>query len=127
MMKSIGLLLGVVVLCIAACGSDAAKAPTQPDPAAGSGGSSNSNGALPSCEASCPGVLAAKCSHGPVSQDDCVSGCQAIRASKCAAEYAALFQCGGAKPVYSCDANGQVSLMGCDSAAAQLYSCLAKG
>jgi hypothetical protein len=29
--------------------------------------------------------------------------------------------------VYSCDANGQVSLMGCDSAAAQLYACLAKG
>jgi hypothetical protein len=126
MLKPIVLLLAVVLLCVAACGSDASKSPAPSDPAAGSGGSNN-NTALPSCEATCPGVLAAKCSHGPVSQDDCVSGCQAVRASKCAAEYAALFQCGGAKPVYSCDPNGQVSLSGCDSAAAQLYTCLAKG
>jgi hypothetical protein len=127
MQKSIGPLLAVMLLCLAACGSSNSNAtPTQPGSTAGSGGSA-SGSMLPSCDATCPGVLAAKCSHGPVSQADCVSGCQTVRASKCAPEYDALFQCGGAKPVYSCDPNGQVSLSGCDSAAALLYTCLAKG
>jgi hypothetical protein len=126
MTKTIGLLLGVFVLCLAACGGDASNGtPAQPDPDAGTV-NDTSDTTLPSCDATCPGVLGAKCLHGPVSQDDCVSGCQYVRASKCAAEYAALFKCGGAKQVYSCDPNGQVSLNGCDSAAGLLYSCLAK-
>jgi hypothetical protein len=122
MIKTLGL-LGVVVLCLAACGGDDSSATSQqPTPMADGGGSE-----LPSCEASCPGVLGAHCSHGPVSQPDCVSGCQSVRASKCAAEYDALFECGGAHPAYSCDPDGQVSLSGCDKVAALLYACLAKG
>jgi hypothetical protein len=108
------------MLCLLACGGGNSSAATAAG-AAGSGG-----GALPSCDAVCPGVLSAKCSHGPVSQSDCVSGCQSVRASKCAAQYDALYQCGGATPRYACDSGGQVILAGCDSAAAMLYACVAK-
>jgi hypothetical protein len=126
MQKPIRPLLAMLLLCVAACGgSDSNATPSQAGSAAGSGGNASPS-TLPSCDATCPGVLGAKCMHGPVSQADCVSGCETVRASKCAAEYDALYQCGGAKPTYSCDPNGQVSLSGCDSAAAAMYTCLSK-
>jgi len=68
----------------------------------------------------------AHCSGGPTSQADCVSGCKAVRNSKCLAQYQALYNCGGgSNPSYSCLSNGQVSLKGCDDKATALYSCLA--
>lgn len=89
-------------------------------------GSGGSGSGLPSCDALCPGVLNAHCTGGPTSQADCVSGCQAVRNSKCLAQYQALYECGGgSNPTYSCLSNGQVSLRGCDDKAMALYSCLA--
>jgi hypothetical protein len=85
-----------------------------------------SEGSLPSCAESCPGVLAVKCSRGPVDQADCESGCEVIRASACVPQYEAMLECGGAKPSYACDDTGQVVLSRCDDESAALYSCLAK-
>jgi hypothetical protein len=96
------------------------------DSGSNAGDDENEAGTLPSCAATCPGVLAAKCSHGPVDQADCVSGCETVRASACAPEYQALYDCGGTKPSYACDATGQVTLSGCEPKSAALYSCLAK-
>lgn len=116
MLKTVGSLFAM--MCLVACGGDA------DDPQAGETGADAAT--LPSCDALCPAVLAAKCTHGPVDQTDCVSGCMSVRASACASEYNALYECGGAKPIYSCDATGQVSLKNCDSKAALLYACVAK-
>jgi hypothetical protein len=114
--------LGASVLALACGGSGGGMA--------GDGGTLGGNGGsgsgLPSCDALCPGVLKAHCTGGPTSQADCVSGCQAVRNSKCLAQYQALYNCGGgSSPTYSCLSNGQVSLKGCDDKATALYSCLA--
>jgi hypothetical protein len=106
----------LALVCLAACGGD--SEPTAAEADAGKG--------LPSCASTCPGVLGAMCSHGPVSQQDCVDGCESVRASACLPEYRALFSCGGATPVYACDAAGQVILKGCNAEGALLYACLAK-
>jgi hypothetical protein len=112
--KSVCLLAVSAGLC--ACG----------DSSSGGDKEDDEKGTLPGCAAECPEILAAKCSHGPVSQADCVGGCEAVRASACTAENEALYACGGAKPRYVCSAAGQVSLSGCDKEGAALYSCLAR-
>ena len=111
--------LGVAVLVFASCSSDESGG-TVPD----SGGATKYDAStLPSCASLCPAVLAPHCTQGPVSQDDCVSGCEFIRMSKCADKYLDLANCGGAQPVYGCDGNGQTIIVGCESASAALYAC----
>ena len=109
-------LLGMGALLATACGSDSTGSPA-PD--------SSMPGTLPSCDSLCPAVLAAKCPQGPVSQADCVSGCETIRAGKCADKYRAVYDCGGAHPVYACDAQGRTTTVGCESLMAALYECAA--
>src|SRR5437868_1881679 len=99
-----------LVLFVAACGSDSSGG--TPNDAGGQGNDAN---ALPSCDAICPAVLAPKCPQGPISQSDCVGGCEAIRASKCLDKYVALYACGGAGSVYACDAMGRTTVVGCES------------
>jgi hypothetical protein len=109
----------VGVLCImSACGGDDSKAPA-------SGPSSDAAASTPSCDAVCPAVLAAHCAAGPVNQADCVSGCQSIRAGKCADKYAALLDCAGSNPTFSCTSSGMVTVAACDTLGTALYSCLA--
>ncbi len=93
----------------------------------GDGGTTTGGDNLPSCEAICPPVVAAHCSHGPATNADCVSGCQAILAGTCNAQYHTLYQCAGATPVYTCDASGLVTVVGCETSQAALSSCLAGG
>lgn len=115
----------VLVVCLGllgACGSDSSGSKNGTSPEGGTGGGSNSG--LPTCDATCPGVLAAKCTSGPTSQSDCVSGCEAVRMSQCAAQYGALYTCGGSSPKYNCTSAGQVGLVGCDSQTAALWKCL---
>ena len=111
------------VVLIAACGSDGGSKSGSSNEG-GVGGSGSTSSDLPSCESTCPGVLAAKCASGPVSQSDCVSGCETVRASACAAQYRALYTCGGATPSYKCTSLGQVGIAGCDDQTNALWSCL---
>jgi len=104
-------LFGIAALFVAACGSDDSGTPGK------------DASTLPSCDSLCPAVLAAKCTQGPVSQDDCISGCETIRAGKCADKYWALYECGGAHAVYACDSAGRTVVVGCESASAALYAC----
>jgi hypothetical protein len=96
------------------------------DSGSDAGDKDDEQGSLPSCAESCPPVLAAKCSHGPVDQADCESGCETIRASTCVPLYEAMIACAGAKPRYTCDDLGQVTPSDCEDEIAALYSCLAK-
>src|SRR5688572_15404691 len=112
-------LLGAALFA-AGCSSDSSTGtPTD------GGGSGNDAGSLPSCDALCPAVLAPKCSQGPVSQSDCVGGCQAIRASKCLDKYVVLYECGGANAVYACDSMQRTTVVGCESLMDALYTCMA--
>jgi hypothetical protein len=111
---------GALVLFVAACGSDSSGGTPTDGGATGSDAST-----LPSCDALCPAVLAPKCPQGPVSQSDCVGGCQAIRASKCLDKYVALYECGGAGSVYACDGLGRTTVVGCESIMDALYTCMA--
>src|SRR5260221_9660333 len=104
---------------LGACASDGGGSSAKKSDGGGSGGGSSSG--LPTCDATCPGVLAAKCSAGPVSQSDCVSGCEAVRMSPCAAQYRALSTCGGATPSYTCTARGQVGIGGYDAQTTALW------
>jgi hypothetical protein len=113
--------LGAVVLFVAACGSDSSGGAPNND----AGGQGNDATTLPSCDSLCPAVLAPKCPQGPVSQSDCVGGCQAIRASKCLDKYIALYECGGVGSVYACDAMGRTTVVGCESLMDALYTCMA--
>jgi hypothetical protein len=96
------------------------------DSAGDAGDDDDEQGSLPSCAATCPAVLAAECSNGPVDQADCESGCETIRASSCVPLYKAMIECGGAKPRYTCDDAGQVIASGCEDEIEALYRCLAK-
>lgn len=111
-------LFGISALFVAACGSDSASGTL-----ADSGMPGTDANTLPSCDSLCPAVLAARCSQGPVSQSDCVSGCESIRVSKCADKYVALSECGGAQAVYACDSQGRTVVVGCESLSAALYTC----
>ena len=104
---------GLFLSCLAfvACGSD----------------SSGSGSSAPTCESVCPGVLAAQCTGGPADQNDCVSGCEFIRSGSCSAKFQALYACAGASPKYSCDANGSVVVVGCESKSHEMYSCASGG
>jgi hypothetical protein len=111
---------GVAALVLAGCSSDEPGG-TASD---GGGGATHYDAAtLPSCASLCPAVLAPHCTHGPVDQADCVSGCEFIRTSPCADKYIALADCGGAQPVYGCDSAGRTIIVGCESASAALYAC----
>jgi hypothetical protein len=111
---------GVAALVLASCSSDDSGG-TAPD---GGGGTTNYDAAtLPSCASLCPAVLAPHCTQGPVDQNDCVSGCESIRMSKCADKYIDLANCGGAQPVYGCDSAMRTIIVGCESASAALYTC----
>lgn len=116
-------ILSLVVACSSDGGSSGGT--SREGGASGSGGGSGS-GAV-NCDSICPGVIRAKCSGGPASQADCVSGCQSILAGKCAAKYEALYQCGGTSPKYACDSMTRVSVSGCEGAANDLYTCLSTG
>jgi hypothetical protein len=109
---------GMAALFVAACGSDDTGGT-----AADSGATGKDGSTLPSCDSLCPAVLAPHCAQGPVSQSDCVGGCESIRASKCADKYLALYECGGAQAVYACDSEGRTVVIGCESASAALYAC----
>jgi hypothetical protein len=120
MAKILSRFSGLAVLVVAACSSDGS------DGTPSDGGATTYDAAtLPSCASLCPAVLAPRCSQGPVSQDDCVSGCESIRMSKCADKYIALANCGGSQPVYGCDSTGRTIIVGCESASAALYACAA--
>lgn len=116
-------------LVLAACGSSSSSGggASREGGAGAATGSGGAGSGMPTCDATCPGVLAAKCSGGPVDQADCVSGCQTVRAGACAAKYEALYACGGATPAYSCTSSGQVAIVGCDAQTTALWSCLAGG
>jgi hypothetical protein len=70
-------------------------------------------------------VVAAQCPNGPPTQQDCVTGCEQIRAGPCAAQYDALFDCSGAAPDYACDAQDFITVIGCETAYQALSNCLA--
>jgi hypothetical protein len=113
--------LGVFMVCLgmlAACGGDGAASSGD----GGTGGGTSSG--LPTCDATCPGVLAAKCSAGPTSQSDCVTGCQSVRMSACSSQYGDLYKCGGASPKYTCTTAGQVGIVGCDAQTNALWTCV---
>lgn len=111
-------LLVAAALSMAACGDDSSGTPDGGSPSADAA-------ALPSCDSLCPAVLVPKCPNGPQSQSDCVGGCLAIRASKCLDKYIAVYDCGGAQPVYACDSMGRTTTVGCESFMDALYTCMA--
>ena len=110
------LVVGATLLFALACSSK------------GSGGgvsTRDGSSSLPSCSDSCVDVVAAQCPNGPPTQQDCVTGCEQIRAGPCAAQYDALFDCSGAAPDYACDAQDFITVIGCETAYQALSSCLA--
>ncbi len=120
--------LVLAALLLLACGGGTSTGGGLGDGGGGTAGSTatgGSGGGGPTCAAVCPSVVAAGCSKGPADQGDCVSGCEAVRSGPCAVEYAALLDCGGAQPQFACDANGSVTVVGCDGANATLNTCLA--
>lgn len=98
-----------------ACGSDSSG---------GAGPADGASSSVPTCAETCPGVVAAGCTNGPVDQADCVSGCESIRGSSCAGAYDTLFRCAGANPSYSCNGSGQVIVSACQTEHEALYTCL---
>jgi len=115
-----------ILSLVVACSSDGASTGGT-SPEGGARGSGGASGGTVNCDSVCPAVVAAKCGGGPVDQADCVSGCQSILAGKCASKYQALYQCGGTNPKYTCDSMTRVSVSGCETAASDLYTCLASG
>jgi hypothetical protein len=113
-----------ILSLVVACGSSDASGGSTPREG-GAQGSGGSNGGTVNCSSVCPAVVAAKCSAGPVDEADCASGCQTILAGKCAPKYQALYQCAGSSATYTCTSSGAVSVSGCESAATDLYTCLA--
>jgi hypothetical protein len=81
-------------------------------------------GAPPECPDICASVLAARCPNGPRSEADCTGPCEQFRSSWCASRFQALFDCAGAAPRFACDANGFVTVTGCESQYGELLSCL---
>ena len=120
-------LCGPFVFIVAACSSDGSGGTVSDGGPTGGGSTKYDAATLPSCDSLCPAVLAAKCTMGPQSQDDCVGGCQTLRTSKCSDKYVAMFECGGAQPVYGCDSAGRTIVVGCESASAALYTCVGAG
>jgi len=115
-------LLVAAALLTASCSGDSSPGGASPD---GGGSSGTDATSLPSCDSLCPAVLVPKCPQGPQSQSDCVGGCQAIRASKCLDKYVAIYDCGGAQPVYACDNLGRTTTVGCETLMDALYTCMA--
>jgi hypothetical protein len=99
-----------------ACGSGNSSAATSRE-----GGA---DGTLPLCAQVCPGVVAAHCPNGPVSESDCESGCQTIRSGKCATAYGTLYQCAGGTPTYTCGSAIGFIVNGCESQSSALSTCL---
>jgi hypothetical protein len=107
MRKVLAGLLLLVSSVVASCGSDG------PRPV--------------SCEAMCPVAVSTGCLHAPPTQADCISGCQAIRMAGCTGQYDAFARCAASLPSYTCDSLGQVTVEGCMTESAAIYTCLAGG
>jgi hypothetical protein len=88
------------------------------------GGGGSSQPMPPSCEDACPMSVATGCPLAPPTQADCLSGCQAIRAMGCTAQYDAFARCAGPMPVLECDSSGEVTAPGCMTESAAIYTCL---
>jgi hypothetical protein len=111
--------LSLIAFSIAGCGSDSSGGKTSDG---GAGGTPSNGSSI--CEAACPGILQAKCSGGPPSQAECVTGCDTVRTGACASLFQRFMDCGGATPKYSCNTNGNVSIVGCDSESTALWTCV---
>ena len=88
------------------------------------GCSDDDGGSSATCEGTCPDVVAANCSAGPPTLNDCVSGCDTIRNSNCATQLQAVLDC-AVDSSYTCDASGNPVAVGCDDQHDALNTCLA--
>lgn len=75
------------------------------------------------CNETCPAVVAAACPSGPSDIADCENGCDHAAAT-CPTQFAAIMQCAGPTPTYTCDADGTPMAVGCETEAAALNACL---
>lgn len=66
--------------------------------------------------------MAAKCSQGPKDQATCESDCNTNSEGECGTQFKAVRSCAAGKTL-SCDANGQVTIMGCDAEVAAFGMC----
>ncbi|MBN2496449.1 MAG: hypothetical protein JXR96_17780 [Deltaproteobacteria bacterium] len=75
------------------------------------------------CAGICPAVVAAGCANGPPTQADCVSGCEGMLQTECAAQLQAMLDCSAGK-TFTCDADDAPVATGCESQNAALNTCL---
>jgi hypothetical protein len=92
----------------------------------GSNGSQNSNdgGALPQCSDVCTSIMAAQCPNGPPTQSECTTLCQQFRTGACAGPNQTLFDCAGRSPNFVCDAQGFITVAGCETEYSALIACV---
>ena len=80
---------------------------------------SGSDPCVPGCEA----TMAAACTIGPASQEECESDCRSFAGGNCAEEYSALQSCSEGKAV-TCSEQGVPTIEGCDSQQGAFVACL---
>ena len=108
----------IAVAHLVSCGSD-------DDGSTGAAGAGGSGGGLPQCPGVCASIMAASCPNGPPSQSECTTLCEQFRTGTCAERFRALSDCGGGTPNFTCDAQGFVTVTGCETEYNALIACLA--
>lgn len=87
------------------------------------GCSSDDSSGPPSCADGCAATLAAKCANGPADQATCESDCNTQSSGKCGTQFKAVRSCAAGKPL-SCDADGNVTISGCDKEQQAFIACI---
>jgi hypothetical protein len=123
----LGLASLLVWIGTAACSGGGSGGGGGTSDAGGGTGGGDSGAGLPSCGDVCTAVVARQCPKGPFTQVECTTQCEKIRVGNCADRYSTLYACAGSSPVYSCDAQGYITVTGCETQYSALSSCLAAG
>lgn len=72
----------------------------------------------------CPAAVAAGCSKGFQSLNDCAHFCSQVAQTSCATKWDVLLTCAGPSPQLTCDSSGQIAVTGCDSEGQDFTNCL---
>jgi hypothetical protein len=75
------------------------------------------------CETLCTFVVPSGCMKGPLTQADCVTGCQDLEAGECRIPFHLTLACADVEPTFGCDAMGRPVAAGCEQQFDALYMC----
>lgn len=92
----------------------------------GTGGNCATSTSKVDCATVCAAVVAASCSAGPPTVNDCVTFCEQVNASNCP-EWGGYADCIGSSPTLGCNAEGSPSVAGCEAQEECMQPCLQGG